>query len=72
MQLLRQVYAGNRLNGIFFPAILSIFRRQSSQNHFRMLRKIAVQPESFLRKSQAHPLRFHINGMFPLLKKNNV
>ena len=56
----------------FFFAILCAFGGQFTQNHLRVVRKVAVDGDAICRLSQLHPCGFMVHGPVAFLQKDDV
>ena len=72
MQLVGQLQPLNGCDGEVLPRVLSAFRGRLSQNHLRVLDKIAVDGETIFILSEMYPIRLNFHGAIPPLKENDV
>ena len=73
MELLREVCAGNRFACSFLLVSVHAFvPLHLAQHHVGMIDKVAVDGDSVRCLPQMDPIRLYVDGMFPLLKKENI
>ena len=73
MELLREVCAGNRFACSFLLVSVHAFvPLHPAQHHVGMIDKVAVDGDAVRRLPQMDPIRLYVDGMFPLLKKENI
>ena len=73
MELLREVCAGNRFAcGFFLVSVHAFVPLHPAQHHVGMIDKVAVDGDAVRRLPQMDPIRLYVDGMFPLLKKENI
>ena len=71
-ELVCQICTFYRDDRSFFFAILCAFGGQLSQNHLRVVHKVAVDGDSICRLSQLHPCGFMVYGAVAFLQKDDV
>ena len=73
MELLREVCAGNRFACSFLLVSVHAFvPLHPAQHHVGMIDKVAVDGDAVRCLPQMDPIRLYVDGMFPLLKKENI
>ena len=72
LKLFREGSAFDGLHRDFLPAVLGTFSRQFSQDHFRMVLKVAVDRISLFGFRQVHPVGFFHGHAVPFLKEEDV
>ena len=71
-ELVCQICTFYRDDRSFFFAILCAFGGQFTQNHLRVVRKVAVDGDAICRLSQLHPCGFMVHGPVAFLQKDDV
>ena len=72
MKLVGKLQPFDGLYGEILSAVLGALGGLPSQNHFRMLHKVAVDGKAVLIPPQMHPVRFNLNGTVAPLKEDNI
>ena len=71
-QKIGQLRTRNRTDGNIILAVRGAFQNRVTQNHFRVVYKVAVHGVSFFGAVQMHPIRNDVNRMVTLLQEDDV
>ena len=72
MKLISKLQSFDGLYGEILSAVLGTLGGLPSQNHLRMLHKVAVDGKAVLIPPQMHPVRFNLDRAVPLLQEDDI